>query len=476
MTDLLALAAGLGLVWALGIALVAAVRRTSPHDEAPPASWVIGSGWFVGVLVTTLWMRALSAAGVPFGVLSIGVPLFALALAGTAMAARGRRVSLRGRWSEVVRGLGGADLPRGERIAWRLLLGWLAIRMSLLFLEIWWRPMYPWDAWTQWGTKGRVWFEMRSMVPFVDFSAWTSAPANAAVWFDAAPHYPATMPLMQTWSALLVGAWDDTVVNLPWWFTAAALGFGVHGALRLLGLRPLPALAAAAVVLTLPILNTHVALAGYADLPMAGFLTFAAVAALHALRTRRPADAILAIALLAGVALVKNPGKAWLVVLIPAFLVAALPRRGLLAAGVLFGLGIFALLVASRTGFTLFGYRFSPTYAMPWGALFDAYFSFGNWHLLWYAALAVAVAGWRQLFAAAVAPYTVVIAGGLLFLFVGFAFSNAGAWVEDQSTVNRATLHLAPLVVVWMFVTLRERWRAPAAATLAPPSTVSPVP
>ena len=31
---------------------------------------------------------------------------------------------------------------------------------------------------------------------------------------------------------------------------------------------------------------------------------------------------------------------------------------------------------------------------------------------------------------------------GLLFLLFGFAFTNAAAWVEDQSTVNRATLHL----------------------------------
>ena len=42
-----------------------------------------------------------------------------------------------------------------------------------------------------------------------------------------------------------------------------------------------------------------------------------------------------------------------------------------------------------------------------------------------------------------------------MFLFVGLAFTNAFLWVEDQSTVNRATLHLAPLIVVWMLVTLR---------------------
>ena len=36
------------------------------------------------------------------------------------------------------------------------------------------------------------------------------------------------------------------------------------------------------------------------------------------------------------------------------------------------------------------------------------------------------------------------------------------AWVTDQTTVNRATLHLAPLVAVWMVLAFRAfaaRWR-----------------
>ncbi|MBK6334390.1 MAG: hypothetical protein IPF60_00925 [Betaproteobacteria bacterium] len=44
------------------------------------------------------------------------------------------------------------------------------------------------------------------------------------------------------------------------------------------------------------------------------------------------------------------------------------------------------------------------------------------------------------------------LAIGMGFLFFGFTFTNAYAWVEDQSTVNRATLHLAPLLVVWVML------------------------
>jgi hypothetical protein len=54
-----------------------------------------------------------------------------------------------------------------------------------------------------------------------------------------------------------------------------------------------------------------------------------------------------------------------------------------------------------------------------------------------------------------------------MFLFFGFAFTNASAWVEDQSTVNRATLHLAPLLVVWMILTFRS-WSTAAQTVPAP--------
>ena len=50
-----------------------------------------------------------------------------------------------------------------------------------------------------------------------------------------------------------------------------------------------------------------------------------------------------------------------------------------------------------------------------------------------------------------------------LFLFVALAFTNARAWVTDQSTVNRATLHFAPLLVVFVMLAFRafaERWAA----------------
>ena len=74
--DIVALACGFAVPWILGAALILAFP---PGNATPKRSgtlaWTLGCGWFAGAFLLTLWMRALSAAGVPFGVAAIGVPL-----------------------------------------------------------------------------------------------------------------------------------------------------------------------------------------------------------------------------------------------------------------------------------------------------------------------------------------------------------------------------------------------------------------
>ena len=173
---------------------------------------------------------------------------------------------------------------------WLALFAWLALRLLLLLMEVVQRPLYPWDAWTQWSTKARVFYELRTIVPFVGASQWFAS--SGGVYFDAAPHYPATVPLTQVWSATLLGAWNDSLINLPWWLTAVAFGLTLYGFLRLQRMSTLFALTGAWLALSLPMFDTHVALAGYADLAMSTYFTLTVLA--HALavpnfRRRAPA-------------------------------------------------------------------------------------------------------------------------------------------------------------------------------------------
>jgi len=125
--------------------------------------------------------------------------------------------------------------------------------------------------------------------------------------------------------------------------------------------------------------------------------------------------------------------------------------------------------------FSVFNYQINLDFNPAWSDLGASYFLLGNWHLLWYGAIIIAVLAGRQLLSRTLAPLTIIVLGGLLFLFFVFAFTNAAFYIADQTTVNRATLHLAPLIVVFMVLAWQafaQRWIAahPEPVATAEPS------
>ena len=88
---------------------------------------------------------------------------------------------------------------------------------------------------------------------------------------------------------------------------------------------------------------------------------------------------------------------------------------------------------------------------------------------LWYAVIALVALGWRRLTKPPLLPLTAVTAAGLCFLFFVFAFTEAGAWLADLTTANRATLHIVPLLVFLAVLTWHSMTLAPADAAPSPP-------
>ena len=478
------LLSGLLLVWAFGIACLAALPRRATQVDGPgERAWLTGAGGLAGFFLATLWLRALSAAGIAFGAATIALPILAATLAlGAWCFRRNRRghgeteapspagtlgTRLRGTAAACAAAISGRELPARDRLLWRLLLAWLGVRATLLLVEVATRPLFPWDAWTQWATKARVWYELGRIVPFERVDAWFAAPG--ATYFDAGPHYPGTVGLMQVLASNFLGRWDDTLMNLPFWMLAVAFAFAIYGALRAMAFTPTWALAGTWLVSSLPLANTHVALAGYADLPLAIYFCVAILACLRWLRTRELADAALAILLLAACPLIKIPGRIWALLAAPALLAGLLPRLGSRIVGAGYAAALLGLLLLAQTSPMIMGYQLHLEFAPDWDALANSFFLYDNWHLLWYGALAAAVLGRRQLLAPQVAPLTMVVAGGAIFIAFVLLFTNARDWLSDQSTVNRATLHLAPLVALWMLVVFRA-WTETLRVPVVPPA------
>lgn len=464
-------AAGLTFALALpiliGVALLAAcVRDASQAREAGLGTWILGAGYVVGAFVLTLLMRGIAVTGTPLDIVSIGVPGLAIAGALSWLARRRSATGWRDATTDARHTLIASALARPARIAWFALLAWLAVRAGMLLVEVWTRPLYPWDAWSAWATKAKTFFALGTIVPFVDAAGW--AAATTPVWFDAAPGQPVTLPLLQAWVAIAMGAWDDARIGLPWWLYFVSILLVVYGEVRRRGYAPLVSLAAAWLAGSLPLLGTQVALAGYADLPLAAAFTLATLAGIRAIGTRAPVDIAAAAVAIAAVALAKSSGWAWLVVALPGFAAAARGpagyRRIALALAVV---AIGAIGVAARFPKASLG-QVSFAYDPIWETLAVDSVLLANWHLLVVGIVGTIAFSWRRLLARDVAPLTLVVAAGAIWIAMLTAFPGVRYWGADGLGLNRAVLVLAPLAIVWMVVALREAPEPTPTSTTVP--------
>ena len=187
----------------------------------------VGYGYLIGMTAVTLLLRLLDAIGVRWSLLWVVLPMVALACAAfvhlrlrnpmAVVREHGRRAT------DVL-----VAMPAATRAIFYVLLGLTVARVIALGLEVVWTPLLTYDAWAQWASKARVWYGYGSIQPFVSASEWGNAPGTMH-FTDTHPEYPGTVPLFQVWTAICLGRWDESLVNLPW---AVELHFARHRVLR----------------------------------------------------------------------------------------------------------------------------------------------------------------------------------------------------------------------------------------------------
>ena len=477
--DFVRLLAAALLPWMLGMALIGALHARERWDERGDVAWIAGAGWFAGAFVVTLWLRASTLLQLKFGVAAIAIPIVAATLALVYVAWKRHRGIPLSALRRAIASLGALDRSRWSRAAWLALLLWIALRFVLLLLEVSSRPMFPWGAWTQWATKAHVWYAQGALTPFVDAAAWL---AGGGSYTDSAPDLPATVPLLQVYTATMLGHWDEALVNLPWWLCGVALALAVYGFLAGRRIPSWVALIGAALVASLPMLDVQIALAGYADLHSSAYLTVAVLACLRVIERRNPSDVALAMLMLVAVPLIKPAGIIWVALIVPGLAAAALPdwrrRIGVACLAAV----VIALGVGFRIGPLSAGSADGVGVTSPRDAIVEAWFVFANWNLLWFGAIGAALLGYRHLLSARLAPLTLIAAYGVVFVLSSLFFPPDWSMRIDPINLNRATLHIAPLVSIWLVLlfcewsglrrkSLRQRI---AAAETAPDAVMSP--
>jgi hypothetical protein len=443
------------LPWLLGIVWLRIGWRKAEKDAWP---LVFGYAYLLGILATTLVMHLWDMIGLKQAFWPIVGFLLVLLLLGLWM---GYKIP----WGDKK---SAASSITGEQSPWQklffgLLLAVLIIRFVDLGLEILWRPLYPWDAWTTWASRTHVWFALKELVPFVDSADWLHS-SSKEIYTMPAWDYPKTVSLIQLWISLALERWDDSLINLPWLLCAVTLGLAFYGQLRCWGLTPLASLLGTYLLLSLPLLNTHIALAGYADLWLATAYSLAGMAFLQWLRTGDPRQGWLALLFALACPLLKREGLIWMLTFLPPLLIARLSFKAMLWAG---AGGLVSLIAWYAAGGISIGElqltpnviripslgRFEIVLHLVWEPFYQNLLVMNNWNLFWYLVIAalifsaIHVITHRQFFI-----YFTFIASSLVVIFVTFFLTNNAAWAEYYTAINRILLHLVPILLFYILL------------------------
>lgn len=441
-----------------------------------------GYGYLFGMFGITLSLRLEAAFGMPLhalgpmvlaGLLGLGAAVLLWHKSNTDSAARGHRLARTvklGRFSDA-----SPAVPRWQNFAFVLLCLWLATRLIGLAMEVWWQPLYPWDAWTIWAARARVWTELQELVPFVSPEFWLGEPLKRHYTLPAWG-YPLTVSLFAAWPPLAMGGWNETAANLPWLGAGLALALGFYGQARIWGAPRLTAMVFLWLLLSLPMLNTQIALAGYADLWQALALGFAFMAFLHWSRSGDRRQGLLALLCLVICIAIKQEGLVWVLLFLPALLTARLRLWGLLLVAAVAGIGWLTLWALGGIGFNLPGMgnvwlgpdrillpglgEFNFAYHDVWEPVLRHTFLYSNWHLLPYLViLALCTAAWQiwqqpdLRWQRAGLTWALASLGAIQVLFF---WTSAYLWAVQATSINRVMLHFAPALVFWMMTVWLE--------------------
>ena len=419
----------------------------------------IGAGWLVGVFLAAACARA-SASDDTMLAVSHAWPWLAGigALAWAFAIVRMRRAVAMPLVAE-------PPMPLALRIAIALLLAWIALRFVSLGEEALLRPVFPWDAWSAWSTKPKTWFYLGHREPYVSMTEWLARP-NDALRTQSAWHYPELLAWIEIWFASGASAWNEPLVDVSWCGALAAFAFAAYGYWRANGLAPWLGVALVYALVSLPLIDAHVALAGYADLWVALTLGLVSLAWTRWLIRRDRGQWWLAVATAICLPMIKLEGMVWLLAFAGVALLdlvpsqwrwrAALSVAGLVVVGVLAAVGMgaielswFAITIPSL-----------GTFELAWhgvgGAIAASLFTLPNWHLLWYVVPVLLVLRRRRFVVDRAARLLgLMLLVDFAFLFVLFFLTTASAWAQDFTSANRLILQLVPSVVVLAALLLR---------------------
>lgn len=433
--------------------------------------------WLAGFLMPALLLRhgagrlALSiGSGFLFGALAVYIGLrwvvvgHSLLLVVLAVASLGSVVLLHRRHSRDPL----FEIPQNVWFWLGLLL--IVAHLLLSLLDLLQRPLFPWDAWTTWTYRAKAWFLAGGVKEVVSPPLfWEGVPGQ--VYTISAFGYPDLSSIYQYWSVLTLGKWSDGWVALPWWLLGIAILFGLYGLGRRLGFSPTLSLLLGYLFISLPMVGIHMALAGYSDLWMAGYvgLGFATIMVGQVRTSWR--ELALGLLLCAVAVLVKKEGVVWLALALWVIWIHFARRWwwSIVLVGVVATSVLLWSLQSSDIGWS--GLREGKVLLPAVGVVqlqfndviepfLRNFFMMGNWNLLWYllvSTVSLALINWKNRESRIALS---IIIWPLVAILSLFMFSDQGAWAQSYTAINRLFIHFMPAWLLAIGVIFHARFAA----------------
>jgi hypothetical protein len=490
----LTLIAGLLLPWITGAAWMGLLEaRFGGGPGVRARAW--GYGFFIGYAALGLLLLAQSAVT---GQVSWGPPMLALAVVAAAgwwfAKFVGGPSGPTGILDVLATPVGGPSGPtekpnahvgpegpptRAAKWLIGVLLAWAALHLVRALIDQLAIPVYPWDAWLLWLYRAKAWFFAGNVFDFYSAAEWLKL-ADAGAYTVDAVGYPPLPSIFPLWAALSYGEWSETLVNLPALLCGIALGLALYGQCRRAGAGLAAGVIAVYLLYATPLVGTHLATPGYADLWMAGFAGLGFLALLQGRLQGSRYQALLGLLLAATGLLVKNEGVVWFV----AFLVLWFMLTVRWWVSLALAVGLAALAVAAwRYGvdpvalpfgqsFSIVGDRVTLPFIKPFalkvhaiGAIYThGFFEMDTWNLLWTLMAATAAAALLRVKrpeSRTVLVFLAVFAATQLFIF---GLTQHGAYGETYTASNRLPLHFLPALLFGAVVVLGPLLREAFAA------------
>lgn len=445
------------LPWLAG---AVALRPLRERLGLTPAGW-LGYGYFLGAALLTA--SAFLASLFPWLATTAGLLLCLAALTlATGLGATRLAQCLPAAVPLIL-----SPATRTKRWLTVLLLALIALHLGFAAFELYWRPVYPWDAWQTWLYTAKAWYFSGGPVDMLSRGQWL-APSDDTTYTVQGYRYPWLVPVQSWWLASVLGSWQENRVVWPALPAAIALGLALWGQAVAATRQRLAGPLAAWLLLSLPLLHTHISLAGYADLWLAGFSGLGLIAIVRGLLESHRGQLLLGLATLALGLLVKHDAIIWLTCGLLLVGLLRLRRQVTTATLALAGALLLGLLAF---GFSRIELQLHSDFARYGQLLWLA----DSWHLLWYllpgALLLASLPGSPARAAAKILGLLIAIMlASQLFLF---GATNAGNWVGTAT--SRLLLQVSPLLIFALAcmagvsagsVSIRQRGRS-ALAVLA---------